>query len=84
MDDREHLDVRRHPRARGTLVTDYSPPDRITLWMPAPHADDAVWAAKRQARTDGWRVLKVVNVAYKPGEHGALAWNVTLMVQRHE
>ena len=65
-------------------MTDYSPPDRITLWTPAAHADDAVRLAKRQARLDGWRVLKVVNVAYKPGEHGALAWNVTLTVRRHE
>ena len=65
-------------------MTDYSPPDRITLWTPAPTSDDAVRLAKIRARADGWRVLKVANVAYKPGEHGALAWNVTLAVRRHE
>ena len=65
-------------------MTDYSPPDRITLWTPAPSSEDAVWLAKLQARIDGWNVLKVLNVASKPGEHGALAWNVTLAVRRHE
>jgi len=65
-------------------VTDYSPPDRITLWIPALHADDAVRLAKIKARADGWRVVKVANVAYSPGEHGKLAWNVTLTVRRHE
>ncbi len=65
-------------------MTDYSPPDRITLWTPAPSSEDAVRLAKTVARLDGWRVLTVANVAYKPGEHGALAWNVTLSVRRHE
>ena len=65
-------------------MSDYSPPDRITLWTPAPSSEDAVRLAKTVARLDGWRVLTVANVAYKPGEHGAPAWNVTLTVQRHE
>ena len=65
-------------------MSDYSPPDRITLWTPAPTSEDAVRLAKTVARLDGWRVLKVANVAYRPGEHGALAWNVTLTVRRHE
>ena len=65
-------------------MTDYSPPDRITLWTPAPTSGDAVDFAKSKARMDGWRVIKVANVAYSPGEHDKLAWNVTLTVRRHE
>ena len=64
-------------------MSDFSPPDRITLWTPAPHDDDAVRLARIKARADGWRVLKVLNVAWKP-QHGRLAWNVTLTVRRHE
>jgi hypothetical protein len=65
-------------------VTDYSPPDRVTLWTPAPSSDDAVRLAKTQAHRDGWRVLTVASVAWSPGEHGAPAWNVTLAVRRKD
>jgi hypothetical protein len=59
-------------------------PDRITLWTPAPSSDDAKRLAKTRARVDGWRVIEVLNVAYRPGEHGAPGWNVTLSVRRKD
>ena len=59
-------------------------PDRLTLWTPAPSSDDAMRLAKTRARVDGWRVLTIANVAYRPGEHGAPAWNVTLSVRRKD
>ena len=57
--------------------------DQITLWIMARSAQEAVDDAKAQARADGWRVLTVAKVVYRPT--GATpAWNVTLTVKPEE